>query len=432
MLCNYTGLFNSGETVAVALSGGSDSMALLHDLFSNRSLLKINVIAINVEHGIRGESSIKDSQFVKDYCNQRGIELLSYTVDCIKKAEEDKLSLEQAGRILRYECFYHAIDAKKCDKVATAHHLSDNTESVLLNIFRGSGLKGITGIDKNFNDKIIRPMLSVNKQAINDYIKQNNIPFVTDESNFCDEYTRNYLRLNIMPRIKDIFPDVEKSILRLTEIIKTDNDFIDMSAQSVLTITPSAIEIPIKIHRAVFSRAVIIALKKLGVTKDWEKVHLDSVFALSEKETGSKINLPYGVIAIKEYDNIALYKEDFLSKTEFPFFIGKKSFINNEIEIKQLHNKSVNLKDGFYADAKKIPVNAIIRTKADGDVFTKFGGGSKKLNDYLTNKKIPLKERITLPVLASGNDILVIFGVAISNKIKVDSTTTEIIEFTLG
>jgi tRNA(Ile)-lysidine synthase len=406
-------------------------MALFHSLKSQEKSLGVKVIAINVEHGIRGESSIADTNFVKDYCAKHNIELITYQVDSLKKAKEEKLTIEQSARILRYECFYNAIDNGKCDKVATAHHLSDNTESVLLNLFRGTGLKGIAGIEQNYNGKIIRPLLFVPKADIETYLAKNNIPFVTDQTNLDDAYTRNYLRLNIMPKIKEIFPDAEKSIQRLTEIVKTDNDFIDQVAESAITLSPKKAEIKLPVHKAVFSRASIIALKHLGIEKDWEKVHIDNAYALCELENGSKINLPKNVSVIKEYDKIVFYKQDKIQQEELSLFIGNALFNGKNIVVERISAQDVDLKGGLYADANKIKKTAVIRTKRDGDTFTKFGGGSKSLGDYLTDKKVPLRERDSLPVLADGKEILVIFGVAISDKVKADKTTTELIKFTI-
>ncbi len=429
MQVDFSLFTNSAETIAVAVSGGGDSMALLHALKSKEKNLNIKVIALNVEHGIRGDNSVKDSLFVKDYCEKHNIPILTYTVNSLEKARTQKLTIEQAARILRYECFYDAINNGKCDKVATAHHLSDNAESVLLNIFRGTGLSGISGINENFDDKIIRPLLSVKKYEIEEYLSKNNVPFVTDETNLSDAYTRNYLRLNVMPSIKKIFPDAEKSIQRLTEIIKTNNDFILQTAKSALSLLPDKAEIKLPIHKAVFSHALILALQYLGVEKDWEKVHVDSTYSLCQSQTGSKVSLPKGIVAIKEYDKIVFYKDCDFTTQELPFSIGKITFLKSTLSIKEISANGVKLKNGFYADAGKIPDTAVIRTKRDGDSFTKFGGGTKSLGDYLTDKKIPLRVRNRLPVLANGSDILVIFGVAVSDKIKADTNTTKLIKF---
>lgn len=309
MKIDLSKIVSKNQTVAVAVSGGSDSMALLHFMTANAKKYGIKVIALNVEHGIRGEASKSDTEFVKSFCRSRDIELLTYSFDALKKAKTDKLSIEQAARVLRYECFFKAIDEGKCDKVATAHHRRDNVESVLLNLFRGTGLKGVAGINANYEDKIIRPFLTVSKEEIIAYMTENSVPYITDETNFSDDYTRNYIRLNVLPKIREAFPEVEKSISRFAEIAKSEDEFMDGVAKSVVKLKEDSAEISLPVHPAVFSRAAIIALKNLGIEKDWEKVHIDAAYALNNKENGTKINLPKNLCAVKEYDKIVIFKQ---------------------------------------------------------------------------------------------------------------------------
>jgi len=430
MQINLGEFLHKNQTVAVALSGGSDSMALLDYMLANAEKYSINVIALNVEHGIRGQDSIDDTNFVKNYCDKNNVKLITYTVDCVKKASEEKLSLEQAGRILRYQCFYDAIDKGLCDKVATAHHQKDNVESVLFNLFRGTGIKGVCGIEKNFQDKIIRPFLDVSKSQIEEYIKERKIPFVTDKTNFDDDYSRNYIRLNVTPVIEKAFPDAEKNVAKFISIASLENEYMDEQAQKILQIHDTCAKISIPCHKAIFARAMIKALKTLGVKKDWESVHVESAFALIGNENGAKIDLLKGVTAVREYDHIAFYNKTPKADVIFPFNKGVYSIDGQTVIIEE--STPQDLKDGLYGDGAKIPQSAVIRTRRDGDYFTKFGGGTKSLSDYLTDKKVPLRLRDNLVLIADGNDVLVIFGVATSNKIKVDHSTKNILKFTKG
>lgn len=416
---------STDNTVAVAVSGGSDSMALLHYMQSQAEKYHFFVVALNVEHGIRGQSSISDTEFVKDYCDKNSIPLLCYSVDSLKKASEQKLSIEQAARALRYECFYDAIKSGKCDLVATAHHSRDNLESVLFNLFRGTGLKGAAGIEENYDGKIIRPFLSVGKDEIEEYVNENDIPFVTDLTNFSDDYTRNYIRLNVLPEIKKIFPDAEKSVARFCTLLRADDEYLDGLAKSVIIEKDDCVKIPVNTDTALFGRAVIHALKKLGVKKDWEKAHIDGATSLLTARNGSSVNLKKGVVAIKEYDFITLYNATPSNTEEVPFKVGDTKFLNQTISVIEVINPKT-LKDGFYFDGDKIPKTAVIRFKRDGDKFTKFGGGTKSLNDYMTDKKIPLRLRPSIPLIADGCDVLAVIGVAISEKIKVDDSTIKI------
>ncbi len=428
MKIDFSKTISHNDVVAVALSGGADSMALLHYMQKNAKNSSFKVIALNVEHGIRGESSKKDTEFVKTFCRDNNVELLTYTVDSVKHAQEKNLSIEQSARELRYGCFFDAIKSGKCTKVATAHHQADNAESILFNLLRGTGIKGVAGILENYDGKIIRPMLNVSKDEILNYVNENAIPFVTDETNLVDDYTRNYLRLNVIPEIKKIFPEAEKSITRFAQIAKYEDEFMHLEAQKHVRFIDGRAEIDIPLHNALLSRAVIIALKGLGLEKDWEKAHVDGVIGLCSQLNGDKISLKGGVIAIKEYDKIVLYIKPISPDCEFSYQIGSFDFGKIKIEIKSVERQT-NLKIGLKADEDKIPKNAVIRFKKDGDKFTKFGGGTKSLGDFMTDKKIPLRVRDEFPLVAVDNDVLVIFGVAISDKIKVDKTTTKVVEF---
>ena len=347
MQIDLSKFISNNQTVAVALSGGGDSMALLYYMLNESKKYKFSVIAINVEHGIRGKESISDTNFVKDYCSKNGVPLLTYSVDCIAYADEHGLSVEQAGRILRYQIFNDAIKSSKCDKVATAHHLKDNFESVLFNLFRGSGLKGLVGIEENFDDKIIRPFLGVSKQKITEYLEKNNIPFVTDQTNFDDKYTRNAIRLNLLPEIEKVFPEAQNSVYRFSQIAKLEDDYLTEQTLKSLTFFDTKVCVKLPIHKALLSRATVLALKHLGVEKDWEKTHIDSVIALTQLDNGKKVDLPKGIVAVKEYDSITFYKNPTTSTQVFPFSLGKIAFNDKTLFIKEI-DKPTDLTKGFY------------------------------------------------------------------------------------
>ena len=162
-------LFTNKDIVAVAVSGGKDSMALLHVLYN--LIEKGKLKAINVEHGIRGEESLNDTEFVKKECQKLGVELLCFSADCPTLAKQKGMSLEEVAREVRYTYFKQAVDSGFCNKVATAHHLSDSVETMLFNLFRGSGLSGVTGIDNR--DYIVRPFADVSRQEIDLYVDKN-------------------------------------------------------------------------------------------------------------------------------------------------------------------------------------------------------------------------------------------------------------------
>lgn len=422
-----------GSTIAVALSGGKDSMVLLDLLKNSSSELNIIVKALNVEHGIRGESSVLDSLFVKNYCQENNVPLLQEKVDAISYSKQNGLSVEEGARKLRYEFFERAIYNGFCDFVATAHHLSDNVETILFNLFRGASPSGVVGIcEKSRNGKIIRPLINCEKEKIDEYALKNSIPFVVDETNFSDEYSRNFLRLNVIPEIKKLFPEMERSIKRFSEILLEDNKFLDEQVKPYVKIEKDCVNVDFNSPNAIFARACILAMKEMQIAKDYVKAHIDGLIDLKTASTGKKISLLNSVVAIKDYSAIVFYVEPKIKEIEMPFTTGEFSVGEYTLIVKEIEN-TVNLREKgiLFADAEKIPNGAKIRFRKNGDTFEKFGGGTKSLGDFLTDKKISLRKRDYIPVLAMGSEILAICGVEISNKVKVDENTKKIISLEL-
>ena len=206
-------MIEKGDTVASCLSGGADSMALFHFLCSNREAFGIKVIALHVNHGLREESE-DEERFVKEYCEKLGVECVVKRLGMTRRQKPRGESTETWRRNLRYEFFFEQAE-KYGAKLATAHTLSDRTETVLFNTTRGTGLKGLIGIPP-VRDNIIRPLIDCTRADIESYCAENGIEFVTDKTNFEDIYSRNKIRLNVIPRLKKINPNFEGAIANLS------------------------------------------------------------------------------------------------------------------------------------------------------------------------------------------------------------------------
>ncbi len=425
-------LILKGQTVGVALSGGKDSMALLHLLLEAKDSLGISVVALNVDHGIRGNSSVLDSAFVENYCQSLSVPLKHAKFNAVEFSKQNGLSVEEGARKLRYGFFKDCINSGFCSVVATAHHLADFVETVLFNLFRGTSPSGVGGIPEVSSDKtVIRPILKNTKEQIDLYIKENGIPFVTDESNFEADYSRNFLRLEVLPIIKRKFPEMESAIMRFAEVLKIENEYLDEKAENLLEETNGEITIKTDVSNALFSRACIEAMKRLNIKKDYEKAHIDALIGLKSMETGKSVSLPGEVVAVKNYGGITLFVERKRQRFCEPFSLGEFEIADRLLIIKEEFSDFVSSKTVLRIDGDKMPQSAVIRYRQNGDVFTKFGGGTKSLGDYLTNKKIPLKDRDFIPVIADGNQILVVCGVEIADKVKICETTKKIISITL-
>ncbi len=425
-----SGLFKRGETIAVALSGGKDSVCLFDLLLSKREELEITVKAINVDHGIRGETSERDSLFVKNLCKKNGIPLFFRKVDCPGYSEVNGLSAEEGARALRYKVFNEAIDSGFCDKVATAHHAGDRAETVLFNLFRGTSPLGIVGInDATPDGRIIRPILGAEREQINAYIKEHKLDYVDDETNFQTDYTRNFIRLEVLPLIKQRFPEAEKSILRFADTALDDEKYLRSLAEKSLTEKYGEVSFPADLPKPIFMRSATLAMKKLGIKKDYEKIHLESAYSLKDAENGKSVTLPKSVVAVKDYGKITFYKKAKKIDFEKPFSLGDFDFQGKTYRFELVGNCNVKRVDNrLIADFMKIPQGAMLRTRKPGDTFEKFGGGTKKLKEYFIDKKIPERERDKILLLAKDEKVFIICGIEISDAIKVDKTTKNVLQ----
>lgn len=420
-------LFEKGETIAVATSGGIDSICLLDFLNKNKKDFGVKIVAVNVDHQIR-ENSENDSRFVADFCKKIGVACYKFKVDVLSLAKEKKLGLEEAARIARYKVFDSLVKKGLADKIAIAHHQSDQAETVLLNIFRGAGLKGASGMEAK-QGAYVRPFLNTSKVEIENYATQNELPHVEDQTNADSTYSRNFLRNQIMPLLKTKWNNIEKNLINFAKVCKQDDDYISstISFDDILIENGTA-RIPLykfATSDAVQNRLVRYAFAKLGLSKDIEKRHLNILKNLiANGENGSKISLPNKLKASLDYDELVLYVPK--TKTKFvpkDFKTGKTNFENLTINIKKTAVFDVKKENCHTFDANKLPKDAKWRTRQNGDVFTKFGSGEKKLKDYFIDKKIPNAQRDNIPLLASGNEIYCVLGYEISDKVKVDEKT---------
>lgn len=421
-------LIKAGERIAVACSGGKDSMSLLHYLWSKKEELGCEVVAVNIDHSIR-ENSENDSEFVINYCKKNNIKIYSFKVNAKQFAEDKKLSLEQGARECRYRVFKSLVSKNLVDKIALAHHLQDQAETILLNIFRGTGLVGASGMDYVRDNIYIRPLLSTSKNEISAYIESNEIPYVEDETNQENEFNRNYIRNAIMPLIRNRWSNADSAIANFGAVCRQDDEYIQSSISDTALVVEDGIS---RIYSSYFVypdayvfRLILRALKAIGLSTNVERKHLKLIKDMAiESENGTKISLPNGLSVIKEYNFITFTNRNVKPSSKTYDFAKGKLDISNFGLIETVLTKKLTVGEFTHlVDMTKIPKDAVWRFRHDGDVFEKFGGGTKSLSDYLIDKKVPVRLRNSLPVLASKNEILIIAGVEISDKVKVDKNT---------
>lgn len=430
-----TKLLKKGSSVAVALSGGQDSVCLLFLLLNAAEKLKITVKAVNVEHGIRGESSISDSEFVKKLCAKNKVELKSYSVKVLERVKNTGESEEEAARFLRYQCFYEAISSGFCDFIATAHHSSDNAETVFFNLFRGSSIKGTCGIpEKSADGKIIRPLLYTSKKDIENYCLNNGLPFVLDESNYENKYSRNFIRNELFPQIEKKFPYFISGINRLSKNSKEEDFYLDKLAEKLTDENGSYVLITEKSDLVLFKRACVTAIKRNGFVSDYTEKHVEALCDLAISQTGKKVDLKGGLEAYKSYDRIIFKQKNEPISPLTPFSLNEINFgkytilfqkIPRERFLSELNSKNENT---LFFDADKVPENSVFRCRRQGDEIITFGGNKKSLKKFLTDKKVSSLLSEELPLLAKEGVIYMVCKIDVSALIKVDENTKNIVK----
>ena len=404
--------------IGVAVSGGMDSMALLN------AYLAINqdIAVINIEHGIRGESSLRDSDFVRDFCKKHNIELLQFFVDVPNSLHTGE-SIETGARRIRYEIFDKLIFDGKVQKIALAHHADDNAETILMRVFRGTGIHGLSGIQEREN--YLRPLLKYSRNDIVEYVTKNNIPFVTDETNLTSDYTRNYIRNEIMPLVKTKYPSVIESITRLADNAKEVDEYL---SSLVLPVESTEDGYIIKnlfgVPNIIQKYTIMDIVKKLGHLQDFETRHILSVLELKDKPNNTVINLPFNMLALKvnsdliiEYANNEVFKET--------VFDINSSYVYGGYRYSFCKSNSIKVGSTFALDY--LPQGAVIRTRKDGDVFKRVNGKTKLLSDFLNDKKLTKIQKDKLLVIAKDNTVFAILGLETADSVKVQNLEKDII-----
>lgn len=405
----------ANRRICVAVSGGRDSMALLNFIYTHMREHGIVLSALNCDHKIRGKESKADSDFVKKYCAERNIPLTFF------EWNSNEAKTEERARIWRRQC-YEAVLNGGAEFVATAHHMNDNAETVLFNLARGSSVSGLSGIYDS--GKIIHPLVSCTRAQIDEYVLSNGVPYVDDETNFTENYTRNKIRLNVLPELEKAVSGTVKNIYSLSRLASEDEEYFKEQIEKRKILNFNKFGVTIRACESViFKRAALQAIKRFK-KKDYTQEHLKRLFELSSAEKGKKFEF-LGLTAYAEGGKIVLTEENICLPVSIPF----ETYRAEEIGGVKLVITEQKPDSGKYlkADAFAIGKNAVVRFRRKGDRFKKFKGGEKSLGDYFTDEKIPLYLRDRIPLIADGSCVLAVCGVEISDAVKTDENTQKTI-----
>lgn len=415
----------SNSRVVVALSGGADSMALLHVLHSLCDEFAITLEACHVNHGIRGEAAEKDEDFVKSECEKLGIELHRFSFDVPCLARQRGLGLEECGRQVRYEAFASLGDCL----IATAHTLSDRCETLLLNETRGSSLKGICSIPV-VRGNIIRPLIDCTREEIEEYCTLNSIHFVTDATNFDDVYSRNRIRLNVIPELKKINPAFEKAVSRLIESANDDEDFLNSVSQKVLEKTKTDkgynADVISAQHPAVRKRVISAIIKETAGVNP-ELIHLNMVEDILNGGTVQIIGDT--VITVKNSVLQVNPEKEETEEWEYDFSNFQVSFANRKIKADVFNKNDLTSKQFVHnkvLDYGSIVGKCVLRNRRAGDRMRLAGSSCTKTLKKLFNEK-HLEGRNSLMILADDEGILWVEKLGCADRAKITENTEKIL-----
>ena len=454
-------MLEPGSRVIVGVSGGADSVCLLQVLFELRESLGVQLRAVHVHHGLRGEEADRDAAFVEELCGRLGLECTVVHRDVRGYAAQQGISEEEAGRELRYEIFKEMADGwdEECGsgimeagwqidrtggndrpcRIAVAHHQEDQAETILHNLFRGSGLKGLGGMAP-VRGQVIRPLLCVSRSEIEAYLRERGIGYCTDSTNGTLDYTRNRLRNHLIPeicqeinagavehivaagqRMAQADAYLEQQAMAVWENYGTDND--GMLRGGRCGIQAEVLESQPDILKGYVIRHMVKL--RTGSMKDITAAHIEQIVGLVKLGTGKQISLPYHLTAWMEYGVLWIGDKDFrncvdnskqpaeLSMTHFPY---------------EKHQEIPQNRYTKWFDYDKIKGALSVRTRQTGDYITLTDGKHKTVKSYMIDEKIPKEQRDKVLLLAEGSHILWIVGYRISEYYKVTESTKNILQ----
>ncbi|MGX8797018.1 tRNA lysidine(34) synthetase TilS [Fusibacter sp. JL298sf-3] len=424
-------LLTHGDGVVVALSGGADSVALAEMLMALQPTYGLKLVAVHVNHLLRGEAAEADAEWVAKWCAEKGLPLEVFRKDVADYAQRHKLSVEQAGRDVRYRCFEEIRQAYGFQKIASGHHKNDVTESFFLNLFRGAGITGLSSIAYRKGNRV-RPLLDVTKAEINAYLDAKGIAYCTDHTNDENDYTRNKIRNVLLPQLRASFnPNIDETIGHTVALMKCEEAFWSEHISNVLNQISKVDEAQnyvmieregfARCHRAEKYRLLRACVERLeGSLKDISYGALTEVLALNETGKQKALSGAYTAYLTAEHlyvakADVALYRR------------GDYRLSVSRITRSAWSGKTAS-KCEIAVDADAVVGALSIRYRQNGDSFIPLGmTGRKKLKDFFIDEKVPREKRDTIPLICDDEKILWVFGMRQDARSKVCKKTENIL-----
>jgi len=433
-------LVKRNDSVLVALSGGPDSVALLHSLAKLRNHFKLKLSAVYINHQIRPAAAKKEELFCRKVCRKLNVNYVTVSENIPKLANRLGKSVEETARDFRYEVFEKLAKKRKCNKVALGHHLEDQVETVLFRIFRGTGPGGLKGIPVK-RGIYVRPLYNVTKAEILEFLKENKLKYFLDQTNKKSDYTRNYIRNILLPSVREkINRNADAAILKLVETIAVDEEFLESVTDSayrecvsytragkLVVAIKSFNDYHLSIKRRLLRRCIV---KASGNHTTPDKETIAQVLAVI-RERAKAVSIPIGIQCWRKNGELFLVKKRLPGKIRKVLRFGQTNYgelgsfkleKSAVVRIKDLKRERKSLK--VIVDFDRLSLPLLARNIKNGDRFNPLGlGGGKKIGDYLTDRKVNALIRDEIPVVADQKGIIWLVGFEIDERVKIGRST---------
>lgn len=446
-------MLQPGDRVIVSVSGGPDSVALLHVLYQLRERYDLTLQVAHLNHGLRGKEALRDVRFVENLAHKMGLPCVVETFDVPSYKKNHSLSSQEAARVVRYQFLEEVKKRTGASKIALGHNANDQAETLMMWLLRGSGLKGLGGMPPVRNGVIIRPLIETTRKEIAAFLDKKKIPFVVDSSNRKNDYLRNRIRNEIFPLLEEHYnPQIVKKLVNTANLLSLENEYLEDNADKlldgiILDQKSTSVTIGIKellaLPLALRLRCLRAVLEKVkGDLKRITSIHLFDILAIAASRQPHKgLKLPGGIRVERSYLRLKITSNQF---TPLPFRyqfssipdsallneIGKEMVFNLVGRSKVvLKNTNTNI---AYLDADKVLMPLVIRNAKPGDSFQPFGmKGEKKIKNFFSDEKVALNERKRVPLVFCGDLLGWVGGMRIHHGLRVTSRTKRILKIEL-
>lgn len=444
-------MFSRGDRVVVAVSGGPDSVALLHILDSLKDVYGIKLHAAHLEHGLRGDESVEDMRFVEELAGSLSIPLTTGSEDVGKMAEDEGLSVEAAARKARYEFLDKVMKDTGFKKLATGHNANDQAETILINLMRGTGIAGLSGMKPAMDGRILRPLIEAKRSEIMEYLETKNIAFRTDSSNADTRFDRNRVRSVLIPMIeKEFNPGIVDSLARTASVFSMVYEYfreeVEKSVREAVKTEEGRVTLNLEVFSPYPEIVKLFTFHRIlrAMEEDAQVISYDTLSALlnvaEKSRSGSRIDIGSGIVALKEFNRIVIGRDLALYEPyEVQLSVPGKTAVESAgyVYTTEILKEKPGTGDVYrsgtsaYFDLEELSLPLVARNWREGDKFVPFGlKGNKKVHDVFIDEKVPVSGRTMIPLVCDADGVVWVTGVRRADRARVTDKTSTIVKIT--